>query len=74
MCSPSDPALALHLSSLKWQATLLDCKFINTAKQAIEVRQGATLTGYGLHIEGCSQGVSAYGGARSVMLKVTGCV
>jgi hypothetical protein len=62
---------ASHLPAGGLQADLVDCRFSNTAKQAIEVRQGGCLTGHGLHIEGCLQGVSAYGGARSVVLRVS---
>ena len=44
------------------------CIFKNTAKQAVEVREGGSFVGECLRIEACLQGVSVYGGAKEVSL------
>jgi hypothetical protein len=49
-------------------AQLEGCSFRRCGGMAVEVRQGGSLQARGLHIEQCRQGVTAYGGARSVQL------
>ncbi|PNH12438.1 hypothetical protein TSOC_000697, partial [Tetrabaena socialis] len=50
-------------------ARLDRCSFVRTKAQAIEVREGGELEANRLAITECRQGVSAYGGARSVLLR-----
>lgn len=50
-------------------AFLLSCVFERLGSQAVEVREGGSLEAYGCRMEQCKQGVSAYGGARSVLLQ-----
>ncbi|KAJ3106906.1 Zinc finger CCCH domain-containing protein 7A [Phlyctochytrium planicorne] len=57
--------LLLHGGS----AELRRCHFKNTGKQAIEVRQFGSIEAYDTVIDGCNQGITAYGGARRVHLE-----
>ncbi|EFJ39514.1 hypothetical protein VOLCADRAFT_100877 [Volvox carteri f. nagariensis] len=50
-------------------ARLAGCVFTRTAAQAIEVREGGKLIADRVTITNCNQGVSAYGGARTVVLR-----
>ncbi|GLI62217.1 hypothetical protein VaNZ11_004810 [Volvox africanus] len=50
-------------------AQLARCTFTRTAVQAIEVREGGKLVADRVTIISCGQGVSVYGGARSVVLR-----
>ncbi|KAL3910970.1 MAG: hypothetical protein SGPRY_008870 [Prymnesium sp.] len=52
-------------------AYILSCLFQRLTEHAIEVREGASLEAHDCQIQSCRQGVSAYGGARSV--KLEGC-
>lgn len=48
---------------------LSGCTFRNLVRQAIEVREGGSLDASHVAVDHCYQGVSAYGGARSVTLR-----
>lgn len=50
------------------QAVLQGCSFRKCALHAIEVREGGSLSARNTTIDSCKQGVSAYGGAKSVQL------
>lgn len=50
-------------------ATLLRCAFTRCALHAVEVREGGSLEANDVRIEACSQGISVYGGAQSVVLR-----
>lgn len=49
-------------------AQLDRCVFARLTSQAVEVREGGCLAGHRLSIADCRQGVSAYGGARRLLL------
>ncbi|GLC40177.1 HSP70/90 co-chaperone [Pleodorina starrii] len=51
------------------EARLARCAFRKTASQAVEVRMGGALVADAVTITDCRQGVTAYGGARSVVLR-----
>ncbi|GFR46790.1 hypothetical protein Agub_g8421, partial [Astrephomene gubernaculifera] len=51
------------------RARLEHCTFARLACQAVEVREGGELEAAWLHVSECRQGVSAYGGARRLVLK-----
>ena len=59
------------LACAEGHAHVIGCKFIRTSKQAIEVREGGSLELVNSEIDSCYQGISAYGGARSVVVKNT---
>jgi hypothetical protein len=62
---PQGGGLLVHGGS----ALLEGCAFRRCGSQAIEVRQGGSLSARDTHVEACHMGVSAYGGARRVRLR-----
>eukprot|EP00899_Mesostigma_viride_P006588 jgi/Mesvir1/15930/Mv08253-RA.1 len=78
----SDPGAVLQLSRCRVEdypevavlvvggrAKMDCCTFTRTAKQAVEVREGGELLARQLTITDCHQGLSAYGGARLLLLQ-----
>lgn len=68
-CRVIDYAEAGLLVAGHCTAHLLSCVFQRLARQAIEVREGASVDACDCRMEACRQGVSAYGGALSVTLQ-----